>query len=144
MHRNSRRKAGGRPYKPGQSGNPNGRPKKSPEQRAVEIDARHYARGFGREAVDRAVELMRGKVEVNLGTEEEPKIVKARVSSSTMLSACEFIVDRGYGRPQQSMDVNTTIRNIDEEAAAARAYILSQLASIAERERETAGGGRAH
>jgi hypothetical protein len=52
--------------------------------------------------VDRLVELMRGKVEINVGTPEKPKIVVVPVRAATQLSAAEAILDRGYGRPHQA------------------------------------------
>lgn len=67
-------------WKPGQSGNPGGRPKKD---RHIVRDA---ARAFTQEAVDTLVELMRnGKQEV------------------TRINACVAILDRGWGKPAQAI-----------------------------------------
>lgn len=66
---------GGR-FKPGQSGNPAGRPK-------VVAVIRDMAREHGKEAVEKLVEIMRG---------DDPKLARA--------AACD-ILDRGYGKPTQ-------------------------------------------
>ena len=70
----------GRPFQPGQSGNPGGRPK-------VIANIREIAREYAPEAVLRLVELMR---------DEDPRVAVA---------ACKEILDRGFGRPQLSTDV---------------------------------------
>jgi hypothetical protein len=69
----------GRPFQPGQSGNPGGRPKD------VE-NLRQIAREYAPEAFLRLVELMRDK---------DPRVAVA---------ACKEILDRGFGRPQPSTD----------------------------------------
>jgi len=67
-------------WKPGQSGNPGGRPKKD---RHIVRDA---ARAHTEEAVETLVNLMRnGKQEV------------------TRINACIAILDRGWGKPAQAI-----------------------------------------
>lgn len=68
------------PFVPGQSGNPNGRPK-------VDFEVRELAREHGREAVERLVEIMRGD---NL---------------SLARAACESLLDRGFGKPVQAVGI---------------------------------------
>jgi len=82
MAENSSRTAPGRPFQPGQSGNPGGRPKLAAEARAL-------AQEHGPDAIKRLVELMkcRGK------------------QVSTAVRACEAILDRAYGKAPQSIDL---------------------------------------
>ncbi len=69
----------GRPFKPGTSGNPGGRPR-------VVAEVRELARAHGAEAVEALVQLMRR------GAREE-----------TRVRAAEALLDRGYGRPAQAI-----------------------------------------
>ena len=73
-------------FKPGESGNPSGRPKESPE-------IKELARALGPEAIAKLAEFMRG---------EDSKLAKA---------AADSLLDRGFGRPAQTVD--TTIANAD-------------------------------
>ena len=67
-------------WKPGQSGNPGGRPK-------VAGEVRELARQHGYEAIRRLVELMGSKNE------------------SVAMRACEALLDRGYGRTVQGVEL---------------------------------------
>ena len=66
------------PFKKGQSGNPGGRPKEVAE-------VRELAKEHGSAAIERLVELM------------------ASDNERTAVAACEAILNRGYGRPAQSV-----------------------------------------
>jgi hypothetical protein len=93
----------GRPFQKGVSGNPGGRPAKPIEQRAIEIDVRRYAKGFGREMVDKLVELARGKL--NIGEDNQGNAKYVPVAPATQLTAAEALLDRGYGRPAQAIEL---------------------------------------
>ena len=86
-------KAPGRPFKPGQSGNPSGRPKQTPEQK----DALEAIRGL----TPRAVEVMR---EI-LDSPRSGEVAKLRV--------CEIILDRAYGKATAQVDLNAAITDAD-------------------------------
>ena len=68
------------PFEKGKSGNPGGRPKEVAE-------VRELAKEHGAAAIERLVELM------------------ASDNERTAVSACEAILNRGYGRPAQSVIV---------------------------------------
>lgn len=74
------RKATRGSYKPGQSGNPSGRPKEVGE-------VRELARQHTVEAVTTLAEIMRNP--------KQPAAARAR--------ACETLLDRGYGRAEQAI-----------------------------------------
>ena len=69
-------------WKPGQSGNPGGRPK-------VAGEVRELARQYGAEAIRRLVGLMHSKNE------------------GVAVRACEALLDRGYGRTVQGVELNS-------------------------------------
>ncbi len=79
-------------WKPGQSGNPEGRPK-------LIAEVRDLARQHSPRAIERLVELM----EADSGT--------------TAVAACKELLDRGYGRAPQYIE-QTIDDNRSEDAAA--------------------------
>jgi hypothetical protein len=89
------RKATPGSWKAGQSGNPNGRPK-------PEVDIAALARKHGTKCIEVVVDL--------LSSEDE----KMR------LSAAIALLDRGFGRPKQEMDINSN-STIELHLVAARA-----------------------
>lgn len=128
----------GKPFPPGNNANPLGRPKKDTPVavRVIEIDVRRYSREQGREAVDKIVEIMRGKLIVDVGTVEEPKPVMVPVGAATQLSAAVELLDRGYGRPPQAVEIAGKDGGPIVTENTAYDLICSRLASIAERLRE--------
>jgi hypothetical protein len=122
----------GRPFAKGQSGNPGGRPIKPTtiEQRKLEADVRMLARDRGAEAIDKLVALMRGVVRVEI----ERKRVEMSVPPMTQLAAANALLDRGYGRPHQSVEMTGKDGDpIEHHEVSALEVIQSRLAAIRER-----------
>jgi hypothetical protein len=71
----------GRPFKKGESGNPNGRPKSDPELVAL-------ARENSVEALNKIIAIMR----------------KPNAEDRTVLHAANLIIERGYGRAPQTIN----------------------------------------
>ena len=78
-----KRRGLGRPFRPGESGNPDGRPKLPTELKLL-------CQGLAPEAIRVAAQL--------LNDSEQPGNVR--------LKAAEVILDRGYGKPAQAVEVN--------------------------------------
>lgn len=95
-------------FKPGQSGNLSGRPK-------VDFEVRQLAREYGREAIEKLVAIMRG---------DNAALAKA---------ASEALLDRGYGKPVQSVGVA-------HESEPVRAITVQLIPMTADNEPEGARG----
>ncbi|SRR5260370_30174157 len=88
----NRRKTGQRKrtsWRPGQSGNPRGRPKKTPEQKEIEELARQLSTG----AMERLGQI------AMMGDDKDA------------VRACEAILDRGFGRSRQHLDVGLAVKS---------------------------------
>lgn len=83
----------GRPFTKGQSGNPGGRPKE-------EAHVRDLARAQTVRAVETLVAIMENK----------------RSPAAARVSAAIALLDRGYGRPAQQVNVDATLRPSDVSA----------------------------
>ena len=70
-------------FQPGQSGNPGGRRRKSDDDRQVE----ELARAYGVEAIKTLASIMRSE----------------KAPASARSAAAQAVLDRGFGRPQQSI-----------------------------------------
>jgi hypothetical protein len=122
----------GRPFAKGQSGNPGGRPikPKTIEQRKLEADVRMLARDRGAEAIDKLVALMRGVVRVEI----DRKPVEMLVPPMAQLAAANALLDRGYGRPHQSVEMTGKDGDpIEHHEGSALEIIQSRLAAMRER-----------
>lgn len=82
-----------KPWKTGQSGNPGGRPKKTEEMRSAE----ELARKHSPEAIQALIIAMR--------TAETDR---------DRIHAAEIILDRGWGKPAQTSNVNVSKKSILE------------------------------
>lgn len=80
-----------KPFPKGKSGNPGGRPK-------VPAEVREAARTYTSEALATLAEIM-----------TNPKTPPA-----TRVSAAQAILDRGWGRPQQSVEVQAQTKTHEE------------------------------
>jgi hypothetical protein len=80
-----------KPFKKGQSGNPNGRPKKLPE-------------------LDKLLADVLGEEKDGL-TAAEAILKKLRqMATGGNLRAAEILLDRGYGKPRQTTDSTVTVK----------------------------------
>jgi hypothetical protein len=130
-----KRKPRGKPFPPGNNVNPAGRPKRSIAVRVIEIDVRRYSREYGREAVDKLIELMRGKLVIQPEKEgDKPQTVI--IGAATQLAAAEAILDRGYGRPPQAVEIAGKDGGPVVTENSAYDILVSRLNGIAERLRE--------
>lgn len=84
------------PFVKGQSGNPGGRPKE-------DLEVRRLARAQTKAAIKRLVYWMKS---------ENPK---------ASVTACMALLDRGYGKPAQSVDLTNSDGSLASAWAAAKA-----------------------
>jgi hypothetical protein len=114
-----KRKPRGRAWPKGQSGNPNGRPVSSntPEMKQLVADVRALAQASGAQSIA-LLERLRDD-------ENVPPAVRAMAANS--------LLDRGYGRPPQAIDLNATVLTGQLEEADPLDLIESRLAGIRER-----------
>ena len=89
------------PWKPGQSGNPSGRPKGTRDLAGYVLEST----GGGRELVDSLVSIARG-VMPNVSVQEGSRPRKdQQVRPADQLKAIEILLDRGFGRSPQQLDI---------------------------------------
>ncbi len=89
------------PWQPGRSGNPSGRPRGTRDLAGYVLETTDG----GKELVDALVCLARG-VLPNVAVQEGPRPRKdQQVRSADQLRAIEMLLDRGFGRSPQQLDV---------------------------------------
>ena len=89
------------PWQPGQSGNPSGRPKGTRDLAGYVLETTDG----GKELVDALVSIARGTMP-NVATQEGSRPRKdQQVRPADQLKAIEMLLDRGFGRSPQQIDV---------------------------------------
>ena len=89
------------PWKPGQSGNPSGRPKGTRDLAGYVLETT----GGGKELADALVAIARGTMP-NVAVQEGSRPRKdQQVRPADQLKAIEMLLDRGFGRSPQQLDV---------------------------------------
>ena len=89
------------PWQPGQSGNPSGRPKGTRDLAGYVLETTDG----GKELVDALVSIARGVVP-NIAVQEGSRPRKdQQVRPADQLKAIELLLDRGFGRSPQQLDV---------------------------------------
>ena len=89
------------PWKPGQSGNPSGRPKGTRDLAGYVLETTDG----GKELVDALVSIARGVMPA-VAVQEGPRPRKdQQVRPADQLKAIETLLDRGFGRPPQQLDI---------------------------------------
>ena len=89
------------PWKPGQSGNPSGRPRGTRDLAGYVLEAT----GGGKELVDALVSIVRGIVPSVAAQEGSRPRKDQQVRPADQLKAIEMLLDRGFGRSPQQLDI---------------------------------------
>ena len=89
------------PWQPGQSGNPSGRPKGTRDLAGYVLETTDG----GKELVDALVSIARGTMP-NVAVQEGSRPRKdQQVRPAAQLKAIEMLLDRGFGRSPQQLDI---------------------------------------
>ena len=100
------------PWQPGQSGNPSGRPKGTRDLAGYVLETTDG----GKELIDALVCLARGTMP-NVAMQEGSRPRKdQQVRPADQLKAIEMLLDRGFGRSPQQLDIPTVSLAILEQA----------------------------
>ena len=95
------------PWQPGQSGNPSGRPRGTRDLAGYVLEAT----GGGKELVDALICIARGAVP-NVATQKGSRPRKdQQVRPADQLKAIEMLLDRGFGRSPQQLDIAHSVTN---------------------------------
>ena len=122
------------PWQPGQSGNPSGRPKGTRDLAAYVLETTDG----GKELVDALVSIARG-VMPNVATQEGSRPRKnQQVRPADQLKAIEMLLDRGFGRSPQQLDVAHSVS--DRPLAHLSDETLRLLVENARQLEENSGG----
>ena len=93
------------PWKPGQSGNPSGRPRGTRDLAGYVLESTDG----GKELVDALICIARGAVP-NLAVQKGSRPRKdQQVRPADQLKAIEMLLDRGFGRSPQQLDVARSV-----------------------------------
>ena len=120
------------PWKPGQSGNPSGRPKGSRDLASYVLETTDG----GKELVDALVCIARGTMP-NVATQEGSRPRKDQhVRPADQLKAIEMLLDRGFGRSPQQLDIahsvtDRPLENLSDEALRLLVENAHQLKGVA-------------
>ena len=100
-------------WKPGQVVNPGGRPKLNTEAKKAAYDLKALAKEYTSEALAKIVAIMRSDA----------------VPANTVLTAAIHVLDRGHGKPRETVDNKVEVTIEDLVLAAARRRVeLSEAA----------------
>ena len=95
------------PWQPGQSGNPSGRPKGTRDLASYVLETTDG----GKELVDALVSIARGTMP-NVAVQEGSRPRKdQQVRPADQLKAIEMLLDRGFGRSPQQLDIAHSVTN---------------------------------
>ena len=95
------------PWQPGQSGNPSGRPKGTRDLAGYVLETTDG----GKDLVDALVSIARG-VMPNVAVQEGSRPRKdQQVRPADQLKAIEMLLDRGFGRSPQQLDIAHSVTN---------------------------------
>ena len=89
------------PWKPGQSGNPSGRPRGTRDLAGYVLETTDG----GKELVDALVSIVRGVVPHVAAQEGSRPRKDQQVRPADQLKAIEMLLDRGFGSSQQQLDI---------------------------------------
>ena len=89
------------PWKPGQSGNPSGRPRGTRDLAGYVLETTDG----GKELVDALVPIARGAMPKVLVQEGSSPRKDQQVRPADQLKAIEMLLDRGFGRSPQQLDI---------------------------------------
>jgi len=123
------------PWKPGQSGNPSGRPKGTRDLAGYVLETT----GGGMELVNALLSIARG-VMPNVPVQEGSRARKdQQVRPADQLKAIEMLLDRGFGRSPQQLDVAHSVS--DRPLAHLSDETLRLLVEYGQQLTEGTGGG---
>jgi len=95
------------PWQPGQSGNPSGRPKGTRDLAGYVLETTDV----GKELVDALVSIAKG-VMPNVAVQEGSRPRKdQQVRPADQLKAIEMLLDRGFGKSPQQLDIAHSVTN---------------------------------
>ena len=121
------------PWQPGQSGNPSGRPKGTRDLASYVLETTDG----GKELVDALLSIARGTMP-NVATQEGSRPRKdQQVRPADQLKAIEMLLDRGFGRSPQQLDIAHSVS--DRPLADLSDDVLRLLVENARQLKESSG-----